>query len=310
MTQLAVALHEVSRAAMQRWLPLLDAWLLAGSIYSVQHTWPQLYRSDGGGRFFVATDGDRLLSHCALRTVTLHGERGTTPIHLLGSVATDPDLRGQGLATAVLASALAAADATARHTLLWAERPELYARAGFAPGRPERCLTLLRRPRRPLTDHVRPATIADHATLHALHGTKPLRIDRSPAAMSGLLTTPGMSTFVLERDGAVVAYACTGKGADLHGFWHELGGCDQDPRRTGARSDAPPRRDRDAAAAAAVSARVADAARGDGRRRGAGARADGALARRAVAGLLDRRPRLGLRARAAALACAIRLPWR
>jgi GNAT superfamily N-acetyltransferase len=109
MTQLAVAIHEVSRAAMQRWLPLLDAWLLAGSIYSVQHTWPQLYRSDGGGRFFVATDGDRLLSHCAFRTVRLHGERSTTPIHLLGSVATDPDLRGQGLASAVLASALAAA---------------------------------------------------------------------------------------------------------------------------------------------------------------------------------------------------------
>jgi hypothetical protein len=46
--------------------------------------------------------------------------------------------------------------------------------------------------------------------------------------MSGLLTTPGLSTLVLERDGAVVAYACTGKGADLHGFWHELGGSDQD----------------------------------------------------------------------------------
>lgn len=145
MTQLAVAIHEVSRIAMQRWLPQLDAWLLHGSIYSVQHTWPQLYRSDGGGRFFVATDGDRLLSHCAFRTVTLHHRHGTTPIHLLGSVATDPDLRGQGLATAVLGSALTAADATARHTLLWAERPELYARTGFAPGRPERCLTLLRR---------------------------------------------------------------------------------------------------------------------------------------------------------------------
>ncbi|MBL8739237.1 MAG: GNAT family N-acetyltransferase [Planctomycetes bacterium] len=228
MTQLAVALHEVSRAAMQRWLPQLDAWLLPGSIYSVQHTWPQLYRSDGGGRFFVATDGERLLSHCAFRTVELHGAHGRTPIHLLGSVATDPDLRGQGLASAVLDSALAAADASARHTLLWAERPELYARAGFAPGRPERCLTLLRRPRRPIAGHVRPATIADHATLHALHEANPLRVERSPAAMSGLLTTPGLSTLVLERDGAVVAYACTGKGADLHGFWHELGGSDED----------------------------------------------------------------------------------
>ena len=45
--------------------------------------------------------------------------------------------------------------------------------------------------------------------------------------MSKLMTTPGMATFVLERDGEVIAYACTGKGADLQGHWHELGGTDQ-----------------------------------------------------------------------------------
>ena len=46
--------------------------------------------------------------------------------------------------------------------------------------------------------------------------------------MSTLLTTPGMTTVVLERHGEVVAYACTGKGADLAGHWHELGGRDAD----------------------------------------------------------------------------------
>ncbi len=46
--------------------------------------------------------------------------------------------------------------------------------------------------------------------------------------MSTLLTTPGMTTAVLERDGAIVAYACCGKGADLQGHWHELGGDDRD----------------------------------------------------------------------------------
>jgi hypothetical protein len=44
--------------------------------------------------------------------------------------------------------------------------------------------------------------------------------------MSGLLTTPGMTTVVRERDGVVVAYACCGKGADLQGHWHEVGGSD------------------------------------------------------------------------------------
>ena len=36
-----------------------------------------------------------------------------------------------------------------------------------------------------------------------------------------------MTTLVLERDDAIVAYACCGKGADLAGHWHELGGSDR-----------------------------------------------------------------------------------
>ena len=75
---------------------------------------------------------------------------------------------------------------------------------------------------------MREATIRDHARLHALHAQKPLGIQRTPRAMSALLTTPGLSTFLLERSGEVVAYACTGKGADLHGWWHEFGGSDRD----------------------------------------------------------------------------------
>jgi hypothetical protein len=37
-----------------------------------------------------------------------------------------------------------------------------------------------------------------------------------------------MQTVVLERDGRIAAYACCGKGADLQGHWHELGGSDHD----------------------------------------------------------------------------------
>lgn len=228
MTLLAPKVHETTRASMQPWLSQLDEWLLPGAFYGVQHTWPQLYRSDGGGRFFVVTDGDRLLSHCAVRTVALRTPHGVHPVNLLGSVATDPSLRGQGLASAVLAAALQATASAAPHTLLWAERPELYARAGFAAGRDERVLVLLRRPRREPNGIVRESTFADHGALHRLHAQKPVHVERTPQAMSALLTTPGLTTLVLERDGAIVAYACTGKGADLQGHWHELGGSDED----------------------------------------------------------------------------------
>lgn len=227
MTTTLGELREVDREAMQRWLPTLGEWLLPGAFYGVHHTWPQLYRRDGHGRFFVLADGDRLLSHCAFRTVTMHGEHGPFRANLLGSVATDPTLRGRGLASDVLGMALAASAGDAPVTLLWAERPELYARAGFALGAEETCLVLARRPR-PSLDGVRPMTIADHAACAHLHAQKPLRVERDAIAMSGLLTTPGMTSLVLERNGAVVAYALCGKGADLQGHWHELGGSDED----------------------------------------------------------------------------------
>lgn len=227
MTILGERVREVGRAAIERWLPCLDAWLLPGSFYGVRHTWPLLYRSDGHGRFFVLTEGEHLLAHCATRVGTMHGEAGPREVCLLGSVATDPARRGRGLASHVLAAAVRAHATSTAATLLWAERPELYARAGFVAGPDETCVLLARRPHSPIAG-VRAATIADHAQLHALHARKPWRMARSPQVMATLLTTPGMTTLVRERAGEVVAYACTGKGADLQGYWHELGGDDDD----------------------------------------------------------------------------------
>jgi predicted N-acetyltransferase YhbS len=227
MTVAAPVVQQVDRRAMARWLGRLDAWLLPGSPWGVQHTWPQLYRSDGDGRSFVVADGDELRSHCAVRYATLHTTNGIERVALLGSVCTDPDHRGQGLASAVLAAALRAIDGDVRHCLLWAEQPALYARLGFRDGAPDGCVAIARRPHSPL-DGVRAATVADHAALHALHAANPLRVDRSPHAMSRLLTTPGVATLVLERNGAIAAYACCGKGADLRDHWHELGGADAD----------------------------------------------------------------------------------
>ncbi len=229
MTVAAGNVVRLDRPAMQRWLPQLDEWLLPGLFYGVQHTWPQLYRSDGEGMFFAlfedAPEGERIVSHCACRFVTVETMRGPVGCALLGSVATDPARRGQGLASRVLAAAMAACDERADAVLLWAERPELYARHGFVAGRDEECLAMMRRPRREGV-HVRHAEVRDHAALHALHERNPLRVVRSPVVMSGLLTTPGMTTAVLEDEGEVVAYACCGKGADLQGHWHELGGTD------------------------------------------------------------------------------------
>ena len=221
------SVRQLRREDVQPFLPLLDEWLLGDALYGVQHTWPQLYRSDGEGAFFAVVEDGRLLSHCAYRRATLHDGADTQEVVLLGSVATAPSARGRGLAGDVLEAALASLGPDVSAALLWAERPELYVRHGFRSTGEDDCLLLARRPRRPGPE-VRLATVADHARLHALHERKPRRVERSLSTMSTLLSTPGMTTVVAERDGAPVAYACTGKGADLQGHWHDLGGDDED----------------------------------------------------------------------------------
>ena len=223
----AGTIHRVDRDYVQQWLPLLDQWLLHGAVYGVQHTWPQLYRNDGDGAFFVMLDEDRLLSHCACRIEQVHDGDQVKTIGLVGSVATAPDVRGLGFAGHVLSAAVESLAEQTDTILLWAERPELYERQGFGATGYDRCLLLVRRPFR-ANNVVRQLEITDHEAVHALHQQKPRRISRSVRTMSTLLTTPGMTTIVLERDQQVVAYACTGKGADLAGHWHELGGSDED----------------------------------------------------------------------------------
>ncbi|HEB53142.1 MAG TPA: GNAT family N-acetyltransferase [bacterium] len=227
MTVTTCDVRRVTRDEVQRWLPQLDAWLLPDCAYGVQHTWPQLYRNDGNGAFFVLLDGDHLVSHCATRIVTLREHGREQDIALLGSVVTAPAYRGRGLASSVLRCALDELNPNVAVVLLWAERPELYQRQGFAPTGDDTCLVLARTPKRH-HPHVRLATIDDHAALHRLHLQKPRCVVRSERTMSTLLTTPGMTTAVLtDGDEQPIAYACCGKGADLQGHWHELGGTDE-----------------------------------------------------------------------------------
>ena len=222
-------LRRIDRSVVRENLDQLSDWLLPGASYGVQHTWPQLFRSDGGGTFLAAFADDRMISHCAFRAATARTSDGPRRIALLGSVATDPAWRGRGLASRLLSAALDdCRRQQASAVLLWAQRPDLYGRAGFSPGPVEEAYYLdTDRPDQP-SPTVRLATIEDHARLHELHEQKELAIERDLATMSGLLTTPGMWTWVLERHSLVAAYACIGKGADLPDWWHEFGGSDAD----------------------------------------------------------------------------------
>lgn len=207
------------------YLAQLDRWLLPTSQFGVLETWPLLYDARGTGRFYLVCEGEQVLGHCATFVTTAKCGDTCHPIAMLGSVATAPQRRGEGIASTALHAALQDLDAQVACTLLWAEQPNLYARCGFRPGPRETLLTMARRPH-PDTTGCRFAQPTDYAALHALHACKPQRIERNLDTMTRLLATPGMRTLVRERQGRITAYACCGKGADLQGAWHEFGGSD------------------------------------------------------------------------------------
>lgn len=219
-------LREIAAEELRPWLPSLTDWLLPGSFYNVEHTWPQLYRSDGDGRFLAVFFGGRLVSHLAFRVATMIGERSPLRASLVGSVVTDPEFRGRRLATQLLRTAREIAENQRVDTmLLWAERPELYRDLGYADTGHQWQAVIHRGPS---ADGIRPATHEDREALRQLHEQKPIRTSRTGPVMERLLSVPGMWTTVLERDGQIRAYACCGKGADLQGWWHEVGGEDAD----------------------------------------------------------------------------------
>lgn len=188
-------------------------------------TWPQVYGARPLAVRIGLFDGDELLSHAAARTVELVTGDGPRRAMLIGSVATAPQRRGEGLASALLDELAAIGrDEGCDLLLLWSDRWEFYARLGYAPAGAQQELRVAAGTQ-PLPG-LRRARPSDAVALHALHERKPLRVRRSLTEMAVLLSAGRMQTFVHERDGVVDAYACLGKGGDLAGWWHELGGAD------------------------------------------------------------------------------------
>jgi hypothetical protein len=77
------------------------------------------------------------------------------------------------------------------------------------------------------SDQVRPAEISDLSSILELHEQKPWRVKRDLAELSLLMSVQNLDCLVLTKGSEVIAYACHGKGLDLQGWWHELGGSDE-----------------------------------------------------------------------------------
>lgn len=206
----------------------LTAWQVTDNEYTLEQTFPQVYRPDGTATRFGCFEAGGLVSHTAVQTVCLASPSGDTRAGLIGAVATAPAARGRGLASRLLSEVIAWSRRRGLDSLLlWSQPRSLYDRLGFLPaGLQEEVLIRTRTGAHPPAG--RPAAARDIVAIHHLHEKKPYRVRRRLQDTALLLSVAGMSTNVLERNGEVVAYVCCGKGADFPNWWHEMGGTDRD----------------------------------------------------------------------------------
>lgn len=205
-------------------------WLGLANPDALVRTFPQVYHPLGCGRRWAIREGEQLVSHLATHEVDYRVASRSMRALLVGSVATHPDHRGQGFAGRLVSYAAEhARSAGCSAVILWSDSPGFFAKFGFVPMGTQFAVEVPSAGHRlSAGDTARTAGAGDLPEILALHSAKPMRVERNLGDLALLLSARPMHTVVLERSGKVVAYACRSKGEDFPGWWHEVGGSDQD----------------------------------------------------------------------------------
>ncbi|MEQ1894261.1 MAG: GNAT family N-acetyltransferase [Planctomycetota bacterium] len=199
--------------------------------------YPLVFDARFGGRTLELVRDGAVRSACAVLAREFHVAGRTLRAGLIGSVATDPAWRGQGLASELLAEAERALRAQGcLFALLWAEHPDFYLTRGYAPFAGEDDYLLVNEliPLLPEASGVRAFAPSDVPFLRRLHARHAAHVERSEAEFAALLAIPGMRVLVRERAAAPghpplpVAYACLGRGRDLPDTIHDWAGETED----------------------------------------------------------------------------------
>ncbi len=147
----------------------------------------------------------------------------------IGSVATHPDYRRQGLASQVLRECeTALREKGCQISLLWSQVPDLYRRNGYVEAGTEFDFLLsdvifdkFSRPEGVVLPFDREKDLQD---CHKLYEKQALGVNRTLDEFDRLCKIPEMSIYVHHRKKEATAYAVMGKGADFQGAIHEWGG--------------------------------------------------------------------------------------
>ena len=181
------------------------------------------------------SDGGNVVAHANLwPRVMFDKVRGREiQVGLVGNVATDERMRGQGLMSQMFDALKKVADARGLKALvLWSDLLEFYQKQGFQSFGQERRYRYLT-PRLyaagfsgRLFERVKASSLDEKVVNELLERRLPVgtTLHRSAAEFRRLLSIPGLDVFLSkDRQGRVAGYALLGKGVDMVGVIHEWG---------------------------------------------------------------------------------------
>jgi hypothetical protein len=167
------------------------------------------------------------------RVVTLVlDEKNHTRVGLIGAVASDPQHRGQGHASAAIEKILNAAvlsDPKIECIVLWGSEKNLYSRFGFDYGGIQK--------RASLGNLVLPEFLPDPTLdvqmgwdddIFLLMQKRHSGVSHSSSDLTWLKSHPNVVWFRIIRNGSTTAYVGVNRGIDLMGIVHEWGGSELD----------------------------------------------------------------------------------
>ncbi len=207
---------------------LVDRSMRAGGGLSMAEDFPLLVGAGARSTRLVVRDGRRLIAHGAYLVREIVDGSGRTLLRLanIGAVCVAPEARGRGLGRRIIEALLEhGAGAGLDGAILWTDKPDFYARFGFAPAARERCFQLTRGAfRGSQPSSVRGAAPEDVFRLLELRHRDPLWVRRSFEEARALFRLPGSVALVTPAEGTPEAYVVIGKGLDFTDTVAEWGG--------------------------------------------------------------------------------------